>query len=132
MVANALSRRNNYIDDKQGTESKKVGILNVVTRVVSAWYKKIYDSYKNDIILHEIMANKMIDANKYPFYTHVKGIIKYKERIVVGDKGALSEYLVKFAHNSFIEGHVRIHNSYKRLKAHLYWPSMKKLVKKLV
>jgi hypothetical protein len=46
MVADALSRRNNYINDKQGIESKKVGILNVVTRVVSAWYKKIYDSYK--------------------------------------------------------------------------------------
>jgi hypothetical protein len=78
------------------------------------------------------MANKMIDVNKYPFYTHIEGIMKYKERIVVGDKGALSEYLIKFAHNSYIESHVRIHNSYKRLNAHLYWPSMKKLVKKLV
>ena len=63
-------------------------------------------------------------------YTCVDGIVRYEERIVIGDKGVLREQLVKDAHDSYIEGHAGIQNSYK--KPYFYCSPMKKLVKKIV
>lgn len=36
------------------------------------------------------------------------------------------------SYDSCIGGHAGIQNTYKRLKTHFYWPTMKKLVQKIV
>jgi transposase InsO family protein len=59
-------------------------------------------------------------------------MIKYKGRIVIGSTGLLREDLIKSIHDSYIGGHVGIQNTYRRLKAHFYWPSMKKLIQRIV
>ena len=42
--------------------------------------------------------------------------MRYKWRIVIENKGITREQLVKVTHDSYIDSHIRIQNSYKRLK----------------
>jgi hypothetical protein len=51
LVANALSRRNNYVDNKHDNEGKEIGSLDAITKMVRAWYEEIYCSYKYDVAL---------------------------------------------------------------------------------
>jgi hypothetical protein len=51
---------------------------------------------------------------------------------VIDSEGDLREKLVKEAHDSFIRGHASVQNSYKRLKTMFYWPTMKKMVERIV
>jgi len=67
----------------------------------------------------------MIDATQAPNFTYTNGAVKYKGRIVIGAARSLREELVKTTHDSYIGGHTGIQNTYRRLKAHFYWPSMK-------
>jgi len=40
----------------------------------------------------------------------------------------MREQLVKVTHDSYIDSHTRIQNSYKRLKILFYWLTIKKMV----
>jgi hypothetical protein len=63
---------------------------------------------------------------------YVEGVIKYKGRVIIGSAGLLKEELIKSTYDSYIGGHAGIQNTYRRLKAHFYWPSMRKLVQEIV
>jgi hypothetical protein len=67
----------------------------------------------------------MIDATQALNFTYTNGVVKYKGRIVIGAARSLREELVKTTHDSYIGGHTGIQNTYRRLKAHFYWPFMK-------
>ena len=100
--------------------------------MVPSWYDQIYNSYKDDAMLQDIIQGKMINTTQALNFTYTNGVVKYKGRIVIGVVGSLREELVKTTHDSYIGGHTGIQNTYRRLKAHFYWPSMKKLVYQLV
>lgn len=59
-------------------------------------------------------------------------MVKYKEKIAIKAIRLLKEQLIKFVHDSYIEGYTKIQNTYRRLKAHIYWPIMKKLMQRIV
>ena len=55
MVANALSKRNNYEKNE-----RKVSIFGVAVKVMSVGYEEVYNFYKNDNLLQDIVTSKMI------------------------------------------------------------------------
>jgi transposase InsO family protein len=71
-------------------------------------------------MLQDIMRSKLVDAAQYLSFTYAEGVVKYKGKFF------------KSTYDSYIGGHVRIQNTYRRLKAHFYWPFMKKLVQEIV
>jgi hypothetical protein len=73
-----------------------------------------------------------VDAALSSNFTYTEGVVKYNGRIVIGSAGLLREELIKSTHDSYIKGHAGIQNTYRQLKAHFYWPSMKKLVQRIV
>jgi len=103
-----------------------VGNFSAEIKVMLAWYEEIYDLYIDDTTLRKIVTSMMVDASKYPYYTYVEGIMRYKWRIK--DKGTMREQLVKVTHDFYIDSHTRIQNSYKRLKILFYWLTIKKMV----
>jgi len=131
-AADALSRRIMQSEDSCPGTDMTGGWLTAITQVVPSWYDQIYSSYKDDATLQDIIQGKMIDATQAPNFTYTNGVVKYKGRIVIGVAGPLREELVKTIHDSYIGGHAGIQNTYRLLKAHFYWPSMKKLVYQLV
>lgn len=83
LTTNALSRRDNFIEDKQNNEGKEIDGLVAITKVVSAWYEKIYDSYKTNAILQNVITGKLNYTNQYQNYTY-KDVVMYIGRLVVG------------------------------------------------
>jgi len=126
VVANALFWRNNYGIDQPKYNDREVGNFSAEIKVMLAWYEEIYDLYIDDTTLRKIVTSMMVDASKYPYYTYVEGIMRYKWRIE--DKGTMREQLVKVTHDFYIDSHTRIQNSYKRLKILFYWLTIKKMV----
>ena len=53
-------------------------------------------------------------------YTYTEGVLRYKGRIMVGQKGELRARLVKSVHDSYVGGHAGIQNTFRRLKANFY------------
>jgi len=108
------------------------GRLTAITQIIPFWYDQIYDSYKDDAMLQDIIRSKLVDATQSSRFTCINRVVKYKGRIVIGASGLLREELIKSTHDSYIGGYAGIQNTYRRLKAHFYWPFMKKLVHQLV
>ena len=79
-----------------------------ITQVVPSWYDQIYNSYKDDVRLQDIIQGKMVDATQALKFTYTNGVVKYKGRIVIGAVGPLREELVKTTHDSYIGGHAGI------------------------
>ena len=131
-AADALSRRIMRSDENCQGKEMAGGWLTAITQVVPSCYDQIYDSYKDDAMLQDIIRSKLIDAAQAPSFTYIDGVVKYKGRIVIGATGLLREELVKSTHDSYIGGHTGIQNTYRRLKAYFYWSSIKKLVYQLV
>ena len=89
------------------------GRFTAITQITPSWYDKIYASYKDDVMLQDIMRSKLVDAAQSPSFTYADGVVKYKGRVVIGSAGLLREELIKSTNDS-------------------YWPSMKKLVQEIV
>jgi hypothetical protein len=53
-------------------------------------------------------------------YIYAEGVLRYKDRIVVGLKGELRTKLVKYVHDSYVGGHAGIQNTFRRLKVNFY------------
>lgn len=127
IVANAISRKgNNKVHDKEK------GDLGAMTKILPPWYEEVHASYDNDSKIQNIIIGRMTKTREEPDYTYEDGVLRYKVKIVVGQKGELRAKLVKFIHDSYVDGHAGIQNSYKRLKENFYWFGMKRMVKKVV
>jgi hypothetical protein len=135
LVADALSMKV-YLQDslmaKKGAIIDTVSYIHAITIIITTWYGKISKFYENDPQLRDIMAKKLLYANSWPEFTLVDGVLKYKNMVVIGSNEELKKRLVDATHDSCVEGHTCIQNSYKRLKSYFYWPSIKQMVKQVV
>ncbi|KAG6780311.1 hypothetical protein POTOM_013165 [Populus tomentosa] len=66
------------------------GRFTAITQITPSWYDKIYASYKDDVMLQDIMRSKLVDAAQSPSFTYADGVVKYKGRVVIGSAGDIS------------------------------------------
>jgi hypothetical protein len=62
----------------------------------------------------------MINSYNWPNYSYIEGVIRFKNKVVIGVKDQLRKKIMKVALNLYIRGHASIQNSYKRLKNMFY------------
>jgi transposase InsO family protein len=79
-----------------------------------------------------IIAKLAIDAKAVPSYSWHNGILRYKNRIWVGQSPALQQRLLSAFHESAVGGHLGITVTYARLKQLFAWKGMKKSVYEFV
>lgn len=106
------------VEENHAIEDK--GSFMTITTIVSTWYRDIRDTYKDDPFIQEIIAGKLINIRVWFDYSLTEGIFKYKGRIVIGVRGKLRVKLVNVVHESYIERHVVMPNTYRRLKPMFY------------
>jgi hypothetical protein len=70
--------------------------------------------------LQGIIAETMLNTSSWPDYIFTKGVLRYKYIIVIRRERNLRDILVSTTHDSYIEDHNNIYNSYKNLKSILY------------
>ncbi|KAJ4783151.1 polyprotein [Rhynchospora pubera] len=125
VVADALSRRGGH-EENMGKE------LITVSELIPAWVEELQQSYVGDEwidALKKKIQEGDLNASQYSIH---HGLIRYNNRICVGNSNQWRTKLMQEVHNSSIGGHSGILGTYQRLKTMFYWPKLKESVYKFV
>ncbi len=90
------------------------------------------DSYKGDSVCEGLIHELILQPTTRDHYTYGSELLRYKGRLLIGGSKGLKERILEQMHNSALGGHSGIHNTYRRIKQHFYWPGMRKDVENWV
>ena len=93
------------------------------------WYLKVASNYDRGEWIKELMEQLTLNQVNKPNYTLRNGLLRYKERMVIGDNDSIKKKILEALHNSPVRGHPGVQNTYCRIKQLFYWPGLKKAVK---
>lgn len=129
------------IEYKKGKTNKVADALSRVkcqlnaiagTAVHPVWATEVIESYKDDPKCKELLAQLALSSDSSSKYKLQQGLLRYKNRIVVGNSPSLKTNLLTAFHSSELGGHSGQRATYQRLKLLFYWPGMKSAVKHFI
>jgi len=103
-----------------------------MTMVIPKWCSEVVNSYDGDEHIREILEKLAVGVSEVEGYVLKDGLLRYKGRIVVGNKAELKRSILQSLHESPMGGHSGIQNTYLRVKQLVYWPQLKGTVKEHV
>lgn len=125
----------NYkIEYKKARENKAANALSrvpelnqvmAITTSIPSWIEEVQQSYLGDNKCQELLTKLNVDNQAQPPYTLQNGIMRYEDRLYVGNSTKLKNQLLESFHASALGGHSGERASYQRLKLLLYWPGMR-------
>jgi hypothetical protein len=132
----------NYkVEYKKGKENKAADALSRVNHtnqlhsisvVVPVWIDHVSATYQEDSHCLDLLTKLSIDPQAIPNFTLQNGILRYKNRVLIGKSGTLRNSLLDTFHKSALGGHSGERATYQRLKLVFYWPKMHHQVKEYV
>lgn len=102
------------------------GQLFATTLIIPTWITNVVDSYATDTKSQELESQLRINSQAHPPYTLTRGILRYKNQILVGTSTDLRTRLQHSFHDSALGVHSGERATYQRAKQLFYWPGMKK------
>jgi hypothetical protein len=123
------------IEYKRGRENKaadalsRVPILDTclaITTVVPKWIEEVRTSYEADEKCKDLIAKLTLDNTADANYTLKNGILRYKQKIVVGSNTAIKTQIITSMHDSALGGHSGESATYHRIKLVFHWSGLKK------
>jgi hypothetical protein len=115
-VAHALSRRTSPHQ------------LLAISGAVPQWLDSVVASYTKDTNATELITKLSVQPDSVPNYTFSGGVLRFKNRLWVGNDLGLQQQLIAAMHSSALGGHSGIPATYNKLKQFFYWPGLKKAV----
>lgn len=103
-----------------------------LTSVNPQWTLQIVDAYKQDMQAQQLLAALSVDPSSSGHYTLKNGLIRYKDRIWIGNNSALQLQIMAALHDSPVGGHSGFPVTYRRIKQIFSWPSMKAIIRAYV
>lgn len=88
--------------------------------------------YNSDTMAMDLIAKLSIDPNAVPHFTLNGGVLRYNNRIWIGNNTSLQLKLLVACHSSALGGHSGIPVSYQRMKQLFAWRGMKSAVQRYV
>lgn len=90
----------------------------MLSEIIPQWTADILSSYEGDSLIEELMdkLNSQSDSEHNHHLTRHQQLIRYKQRICVGNKGDWRETILKEMHASRLGGHSGVTATYHRLK----------------
>jgi len=116
-VADALSRRQHPPSD--------CFALSVAT---PTWCYELQNGYHADPQATKLLTTLAANPTAVPHFTLVDGLLRFKNRLWIGNNTNLQRQLIEQMHNSPIGGHSGIPATVKRLQSLFAWPQLKKQV----
>ncbi|WVZ62540.1 hypothetical protein U9M48_012279 [Paspalum notatum var. saurae] len=114
-AADALSRRPHS------------GELNAVSTLDA-----VVQGYSADDQAQSLLARLALQPDAVPHFTLRDGILRYKQRIWLGNNEPLQTQVLSALHSSGIGGHSRFPVTYRKVKQLFSWPGMKAAVQRFV
>jgi hypothetical protein len=103
-----------------------------VTALEPTWSTAVQHSYANDPVAIAMMSKLALDPQSIPNFTLKAAILRYRNRIWVGNDTALQQRLISEFHSSAWGGHSGVPVTHMRLKQCFAWKGMKSAVKAFV
>ncbi|KAL5723866.1 hypothetical protein ACHQM5_007208 [Ranunculus cassubicifolius] len=120
-VADALSR----MEDEHST-------CCAITSLQPQWHSEVTNSYTQDSVVTSLISQILLTPDKFPLYSYSAGILRFQNRIYVGNDPTLRLKLLASLHESSIGGHSGIQGTYQRAKLYFYWPGLKSDIQTLI
>lgn len=96
------------------------------------WLDDIKASYSEDAKCRTLLAKLALSPDAEPHFQLRQGLLRYKDRIWVGNDGALQQKIIEAFHSSPIRGHSCVPASYQRIKRLFAWTGLKSAVQHFV
>ncbi|KAD5507781.1 hypothetical protein E3N88_15484 [Mikania micrantha] len=93
---------------------------------------QLIEEARLDPEIQKIMKGCSQDPSKHPGYVIKKGVLFYKDRLVIPSTSKHIPALLWEFHTTATRGHSRYYRTYRRLAANLYWSGMTSTVKRFV
>jgi hypothetical protein len=124
---------------KKGFENKVVDALSrvgfhfhAILAVIPVWIQEVLNSYHNDSTTTSLLQELAVVQSNDSGYSLTDGVIRYKDKIWIGQNSPLQTKLITSFHGSALGGHFGIQATYHRLKKMLYWQGMKQDVQNFI
>lgn len=121
-AADALSRRVPTVG----------GELAVISSCTPAWLQEATEGYQQDSADRERLASLALGTNTDSCYTLRDGVIRYKNRVWLGNNKHMQAKVLHALHSSALGGHSGFPVTYRQLKGLFAWPQMKSETKMYV
>ncbi|KAL4010950.1 hypothetical protein IC575_027992 [Cucumis melo] len=118
-AADALSRKPD--------EVQLFGLSVPITVDFDVIKKEVFQDPKYEKIIRQIEQSEELNESNYSLQ---KGLLMYKNRLVILKQSSLIPVILDTFHNSAVGGHSEFLRTYKRVAAELYWEGMKADIKK--
>jgi hypothetical protein len=99
-----------------------------ISAAIPSWVIDVEASYVGDAKCVQLLQDLALDPASHPHYTMKAGLLRYKNRIVVGTTTDLKQRLFQAFHSSNFGGHSGQRVTYHRLKHIFHWPNMKQYI----
>jgi len=106
--------------------------LSTVSVCQPQWLDEVVSSYTADARAKEMLSKLALTSDAVPHFTLRDGVIRYKNRIWVGNDIGLQTKLITAVHASAVGGHSGVAVTYRRLKQLFAWTGMKSAVQSFV
>jgi hypothetical protein len=96
------------------------------------WLESIVEGYEKDEKAKTLLQELSIASPNKQGYTLHKGLIRFKDRIWLGNNSEAHQAILLSLHDSGVGGHSGFLGTYQRIKALFSWPHMKEHIKAYV
>lgn len=120
-AADALSRK--------PVDRSEVFTVSVIKPV---WLESVEQSYEGDAHVQAIIQKLAIDPKSEQHYTFKSGLLRYDNRIWIGEDQQLRSQIITALHDSPQGGHSGFPVTYRRIVSLFKWPQMKTAVRDYV
>jgi hypothetical protein len=115
-AADALSRKYTDPMEEQCT---------TISATIPTWMTEVVDTYVNETKCTQLLQELAISATSNPKYTLTSGILRYKNRIVLGTATDLRDIIFNAFHSSIFGGYSGNRVTHHMIKRLSFWPHLK-------
>lgn len=115
--------------------SRKVSHTDTCAAVSSCspkWVEAIAASYVQDPHVQSIISKLVVDPVAVPHFSWKSGLLRYKNRLWVGQDQVLQQQIISALHDSALGGHSGVPITYSRVKQVFAWTGLKSAVQSYV
>jgi len=98
------------------------GASTTITSIIPDRYQEVTTSYEKGGWTKELLEQLILNPNSRQGFTLSNGLMRYKGRLVIGDREILRGKILDSLHGSLVGGHSGMQNTYHRVKQLFYWP----------
>lgn len=106
----------NRVADALSRKSSHSASCHAISAVSPQWIQEVVTGYNSDTMAMDLVAKLSIDPNAVPHFTLNGGVLRYNNRIWIGNNTSLQLKLLVACHSSALGGHSGIPVTYQRMK----------------